>query len=120
MSETDAHQLKWAWKTARSTLHGKDLIIEVIYVSGLLACYRSHLDFTDQQRREIFSNLDRQKEIMEHLERIFLETPLEIVSNVLLGWLDLSPKLRQPVKTHFSFNGELSHGIVSTEVHEGV
>src|SRR5690348_10423409 len=34
--------------------------------------------------------------------------------------LDLSPKLRQPVKTHFSLNGELSHGIVSTEVHERV
>jgi hypothetical protein len=34
--------------------------------------------------------------------------------------LDLSPKLRQTVKTHFSLNGEWSHGIVSTEVHEGV
>jgi hypothetical protein len=27
--------------------------------------------------------------------------------------LDLSPVLRQMVKTHFSLNGELSHGIVS-------
>lgn len=34
--------------------------------------------------------------------------------------LDLSPELRQTVKTHFSLNGELSHGIFSTEVHEGV
>jgi hypothetical protein len=28
-------------------------------------------------------------------------------------YLDLSPVLRQMVKTHFSLNGELSHGIVS-------
>ncbi len=35
-------------------------------------------------------------------------------------YLELSPKLRQPVKTHFSLNGELSYGNVSTEVHEGV
>ena len=34
--------------------------------------------------------------------------------------VELSPKLRQPVKTHFSLNGELSYGNVSTEVHEGV
>ena len=29
LSETDAHELKWAWKTAKSILNGKDLIIEV-------------------------------------------------------------------------------------------
>ena len=34
--------------------------------------------------------------------------------------LELSPKLRQSVKTHFSLNGELSYGNFSTEVHEGV
>jgi hypothetical protein len=36
------------------------------------------------------------------------------------GILDLSPKLRQTVKTQFSLNGDLSHGIVSTNVHERV
>ena len=34
--------------------------------------------------------------------------------------LDLSSKLRQAVKTHFSSNGELSHGSSTKEVHEGV
>jgi hypothetical protein len=38
----------------------------------------------------------------------------------LRKFVDLSPKLRQQVKAHFSLNGELSHGIVSTEIHEGV
>src|SRR6185436_16832651 len=34
--------------------------------------------------------------------------------------VELSHVLRQTVKTHFSFNGELSNEVVSTEVHEGV
>jgi hypothetical protein len=37
-----------------------------------------------------------------------------------VAMLELSPELRQTVKTHFSLNGELSYGNVSTEVHEGV
>jgi len=34
--------------------------------------------------------------------------------------LDWSPFLRQTVKTHFSVNGELSHGIVTQAVHAGI
>jgi hypothetical protein len=33
--------------------------------------------------------------------------------------VDWSPKLRQPVKSQNSSNGELTHGNVPTEVHEG-
>ena len=47
------------------------------------------------------------------------EVHSNVMANVEPG-LDLSPKLRQTVKTHFSGNGELSHGIVSTEIHERV
>src|SRR6202521_1327671 len=40
--------------------------------------------------------------------------PSAVLKNAI-DWvyLDLSPVLRQMVKTHFSLNGELSHGIVS-------
>jgi hypothetical protein len=41
-------------------------------------------------------------------------------ATVIKMLVDLSPELRQTVKTHFSLNGELSHGKVSTEVHEGI
>jgi dienelactone hydrolase len=34
--------------------------------------------------------------------------------------MDWSPFLRQTVRTHFSSNGELSHGIVTQAVHAGV
>src|SRR6266852_8824417 len=35
-------------------------------------------------------------------------------------WVDLPPFLTQPVKTQNPFKGELSHGIVEKDVHEGV
>jgi hypothetical protein len=44
----------------------------------------------------------------------------ELATTNLSKQLELSPKLRQTVKTHFSLNGELSHGNVSTKVYEGV
>jgi hypothetical protein len=34
--------------------------------------------------------------------------------------VDLAPTLRQKVKTHFSLNGELSYGVVTQAVHEGI
>jgi hypothetical protein len=39
---------------------------------------------------------------------------------ILGGTVDLSPVLRQTVKTQYSSKGELSHGIVSPTVHERV
>jgi hypothetical protein len=35
-------------------------------------------------------------------------------------FLDWSPFLRQTVKTHFSSNGESSHGTITQAVYEGV
>jgi hypothetical protein len=35
-------------------------------------------------------------------------------------YLEWAPKLRQPVKTHFSLNGEEGHEPISTKVHERV
>jgi hypothetical protein len=52
-----------------------------------------------------------------------IKTPKELfvlmLSDLRHG-VELSPILRQTVKTQFLLNGDLSHGIVSTEVHEGV
>jgi len=48
LSETDAHQLKWAWKNARSTLHGKDLIIEV---SGVIKVAPAGIDLRSRIRQ---------------------------------------------------------------------
>jgi hypothetical protein len=49
----------------------------------------------------------------------------DITDNVAKIWgahqfMDLSPNLRQPVKSQNSSNGELTHGTDPKEVHEGV
>ncbi len=49
---------------------------KLIYVSGLLACYRCHLDYSSAQRPGLYSDPNRRQEIIEHLEGIFQSTPL--------------------------------------------
>jgi hypothetical protein len=55
---------------------------KLIYVSGLLACFSFHLDFSDGQRETLFADPNRQHEVIEALERIFQATPLEIIAAV--------------------------------------
>ena len=71
---------------------------KLIYVSGLLACYRCHLDYSPEGRKAIFSDPDRHKEVVEHLGMVFRETPLEIVAEVLLRY----PHLDDAAKKIFS------------------
>jgi len=76
------------------------------------------------------SGMERGRGLAWAIEDIFTEVTFAIaVIAALIGYLvfeflrkrlDLSPKLRQTVKTHFSLNGELSHGSSTTEVHEGI
>lgn len=75
---------------------------KLIYVSGLLACYRCHLDYSTEDRQAIFADPDRHKEVVEHLEMVFRETPLEIVAGVLLRY----PHLGEAAKKIFSSYNE--------------
>ena len=59
-------------------------------------------------------------EVLYLLVLIGLTTMLGYSQAAGSDYVELSPKLRQTVKTHFSLNGELSHGNISTEVHEGI
>jgi predicted nucleotidyltransferase len=81
---------------------------KLIYVSGLLACYRCHLDFDDKERSEIYGDPSRQKEIIEHLESIFRSTPLDIVANVLLRYPHLEGAARKIFGSYDEFVGILS------------
>jgi hypothetical protein len=87
---------------------------KLIYVSGLLACYRCHLDFSQHDRRVIFEDPDRRKEVVEHMEAVFRETPLDIVAGVLLRY----PHLDEAAKKIFdSYNGFL--GILADDESRG-
>ncbi len=63
------------------------------------------------------------KAYSDELEKMLLDGlrlfPIDVRGKCVLLKLDLSPKLRQTVKTQFSANGELCHGN-ATKIHEGV
>jgi hypothetical protein len=64
------------------------------------------------------TDLEMQQCITKAQAEVFGESPVELgIRSVRHIGLDLSPFLRQEVKTQNPSNGELSHGIVSQAVH---
>ena len=60
--------------------------------------------------REIVSEFPKPLPPQNHHQHQYAQGPI----------VDWSPILRQTVKTHFSLNGELSHGLVTQAVHAGI
>ena len=83
---------------------------KLIYVSGLLACYRCHMDFSEEERRAIFSDPGRQQQVIDHLEAIFRSTPLEITAEVLLRFPHLDGVARKILCSYNEFLGILADG----------
>jgi hypothetical protein len=81
---------------------------KLIYVSGLLACYRCHLDYSPQDRKGISGDPDRHKEVVEHMEAVFRETPLDIVAGVLLRYAHLDEAARKIFGAYDGFLGILA------------
>ena len=93
----------WALRNIKLRMSRK-----LIYASGLLACYRCHLDFSDDERKAIFSNPERHKEIVEHMEQVFRESPLDIVAGVLLRSPHLETAARRILGSYDEFLGILA------------
>jgi predicted nucleotidyltransferase len=81
---------------------------KLIYVSGLLACFRCHLDFPTAHREELFGDPSRHPEVIEHLESIFRQTPLEIVAGGLLGLPHLEKAAKDIFDSYDEFVGILA------------
>jgi predicted nucleotidyltransferase len=81
---------------------------KLIYASGLLACYRCHLDYETGEREAILSHPDRRKEFIEHLRGILLETPLDIVADMFLRNHHLDDAAKKVFGAYDEFIGTLS------------
>jgi predicted nucleotidyltransferase len=84
---------------------------KLIYVSGLLACFRCHLDHSDSQAMELFRDPTRRKEVVEYFRQIFGATPLEIVAGVLLRYPHLSEATHNIFDPYDEFLGILADSV---------
>ncbi len=78
---------------------------KLIYVSGLLACYRCHLDIDADAWSEIARSDDGRKAIVEYLGDVFCETPLEITAEVLLRYPHLDKTANDMLGSYDEFLG---------------
>lgn len=81
---------------------------KLIYVSGLLACYRCHLDYSDEERSSLFADPNRRQELIEHLQQVFQATPLEIIASVLYRYGHLDETAKNVSGSYNDFIGILS------------
>lgn len=80
---------------------------KLIYVSGLLACFRCHLDHMAKDWDVIATDRDRQLKVVEYFEEVFQETPLEIIAGVLLRF-ELDDAARNILGSYNEFLGILA------------
>lgn len=81
---------------------------KLIYVSGLLACFGCHLDYSPSQWDEIAGSSDRREQVIDYFHGIFRQTPLEIIANVLLRFEHLDSASRQVFGSYDEFLGLLA------------
>lgn len=81
---------------------------KMIYVSGLLACFRCHFDHTPEQWKAMADGSDRQKQVVDYLGGVFQETPLEITAGVLLRFEHLHHAASEILGSYNEFLGILA------------
>lgn len=81
---------------------------KLIYVSGLLVCYRCHLDHTGEEWISIAGSPDRQEQVVDYFGGVFQQTPLEIIAGVLLQLPHLDEAANQIVGSYNDFLGILA------------
>jgi predicted nucleotidyltransferase len=91
---------------------------KLIYVSGLLACFRCHLDYSPSEREKIFRDPNRRQEVIERLEAIFRLTPLEIVASVLTRYRHFDGAANKILNSYDEFVGILSDADARTRLEQ--
>ena len=93
----------WAIRNTKLRMSRK-----LIYVSGLLACYGCHFDYSEKDWKEIASSQDRQAQVVGYLDRVFRQTPLEMIAGTFMRFPHLDGAARDILKSYNDFLGILS------------
>ena len=81
---------------------------KLIYVSGLLACYRCHFDHTQEEWKKIGGSPDRLEQVVDYYSRVFKQTPLEIIAGMPLHLPHLHAAAGQILGSYDEFLGILA------------
>lgn len=103
-----AHKLRarsgegWAIRNIKLRMSRK-----LLYVAGLLACFRCHLLWEPEDRDRVYQEESFRPEIVEVIYSIFSETPLDIVATFLREHEDLHGTASQLLQSYDEFLGIL-------------
>ena len=68
----------WAMRNIKLRMSRK-----LLYAAGLLGCFRCHLDFDAKDRDDVYLDPGNRTPILEYVDEIFWDSPLDIVSKYL-------------------------------------
>jgi predicted nucleotidyltransferase len=80
---------------------------KLLYVSGLVACFRCHLIFPDEGRESVFADEDLRLEVVDVVDVIFSAKPLDIIATFGIGHVHLYTTLSQLFGAYDEFLGIL-------------
>jgi hypothetical protein len=80
---------------------------KLLYLSGLLACFRCHLIFPREGRESVFGDEDLRLEVVDVVDSIFSDKPLDIIARLGIEYEHLYSTLSQLFGAYDEFLGIL-------------
>lgn len=81
---------------------------KLIYVSGLLACFGCHFEYSEDRWRGLSESRDGKDELIRYFEEIFSQTPLDLLSGFLLRHQHLNQVAIDIIGSYNEFMGILA------------
>jgi hypothetical protein len=94
---------KWALRNVKLRMSRK-----LLYVAGLLACFRCHVDFEARDREALFGDESRRAEVIDYVNSMISMPPLDIVAGYLINQPRLSNAASKLFGSYDGFLGTLS------------
>jgi hypothetical protein len=81
---------------------------KLIYIAGLLACFRCHLEYSDKNERLKFFSRENSLEVASLLLTFLNKTPLDLAAETLSKFVERETSVRQFFRAYDRFLGVLN------------
>jgi predicted nucleotidyltransferase len=83
---------------------------KLLYISGLLTCFRCQLDFPNEEQRILFFRKDNAIAVAAYIRDLLDKTPLDATARTLFSFVQNHDKIRQMFCAYDQFLGLLGNG----------